>query len=132
MIQQLSCGSSVGIISGGGGGNVPHIPVLHPRFTRVSRAAPSIPKFAPGEFVEPASQLIPLTTHANKKTTARVVLLFGGGGNRVALGHPWPSRQTDILSATRARRESHPNHLQQIKKPPQGWFCYLVEAASNS
>jgi hypothetical protein len=30
---------------------------------------------------------------------------------------------------TRARLGSHPIHINQIKKPPQGWFVYLVEAA---
>jgi len=56
--------------------------------------------------------LLTHTTFTIKKTTVKVVLLIGGGGgDRVAFGHPWPSRQTDILSATRFRRASHPHHL---------------------
>jgi hypothetical protein len=33
------------------------------------------------------------------------------------------------LALSRGRRTSHPDHLQHTKKPPRGWFVFMVEAA---
>jgi hypothetical protein len=40
-------------------------------------------------------------------------------------GHPWPPRHKNILFLTRYRGFSSVQPP-QIKKPPQGWFDYLV------